>query len=272
MQNSKDLLTFLRQRLLAKSVGSGDDAYILTSLSKVQAQFKPHPQDMPYSDVIVVAQTWCVGSCYCYCEDPVLPTDILGMDARNVQTGNRCIDIAVLDAAYSNVRPQPSIRCLLEGTSFQKAEARASLIHSEIQSLSRDIQHDNPHITMVGAVGNILSVLSDGKNTLYATDFDTTLIGKKLGGVLVEHGSMTLSRISQSQIALVTGMTLTTDTLRDIIVISKQNNVKVIVYAQTGGNLAGEYLELGVDCVISEEYPFYMFPGITKVSIFRNAR
>ena len=270
VHESTDLLAILRLQAQAGSADLERDRFVITSLAKVQAQFRPHKDDLPYSDVIVVAQTSGPGSCYCYCEDPVLPGSILGEDARYVQTGSRCIDIAVLDAAYSSLLPTPDIYCRLEGSSYQKAEARASLMLSEVQRLIPEANLSRPRITMVGAVGSILASLASSTREVFATDLDPTLIGKKLGGVLVEDGhSMTLERISHSDIALVTGMTLATDTLGDILNTAKLHGVRIIMYAETGGNFASEFLGWGVDGVVSEEYPFYMFPGITTLRVFR---
>lgn len=270
IQETGRLLASLRQQAQIESLGMNEECFAITSLVKIQAQFRPSEHDSPYSDVIVVAQTTGSGSCYCYCEDPVMPTDILGADARYIQPESRCVEIAVLDAAYSNLLPVPDILCNLEGTPTQKAKARASLITAEIQRLAQKAGHRLPSITMVGAVGNLLSDIVSLGWQVHATDLDPALVGKRLAGILVEEGhSMTLERVSQSHIALVTGMTLSTGTLEDIVLAGKSNDTRIAVFAQTGGNFAGELLKMGVDCVISEEYPFYMFPGVTKLRIFR---
>lgn len=268
--NSINFLEILREDLLALSCDMDDRQFIVTSVFKIHASFRPLLSDSVYSDVIIVVQTCGAGSCYCYRDDPVLSPDILGTDARKAKIGNRFIDIALLDAAYSCLLPAADLCYRLEGTASQKAEARALLILSEIHRIALESGLANPTVTMVGAVGNILSDLAHQKGQVFATDFDPALVGKTLAGVCVEHGSMTLERIRQSDIALVTGMTLATNTFDDILAVAKSNDVKLVMFAETGGNFAGQYLKLGVESVLSETFPFYMFPGVTTLRVFRS--
>lgn len=266
------LLNLLRESLQARSAHLTEDTFLITSLAKISAHFRPNPYDFPYSDTIIVANAAGPGSCYCYLEDPVIPANILGKDARYTQSENLFIDIAILDAAYAALRPRADLVCRLEGSSLQKSATRATLIASEVQRLIQLLGVDPARITMVGAVGNVLQTLVRDGAQVYATDLDSSLIGKQVGGVLVEDGHIkTLDLVSSSDVAVVTGMTLATQTLADILEVAQQNRVKVVMFAQTGGNFAGEYLRLGVDSIVSEEYPFYMFPGSTALRVFRRA-
>ena len=125
-------------------------------------------------------------------------------------------------------------------------------------------------MTMVGAVGNILSGLSTIPGEIKATDLDPALIGLKLGGVLVEDGNTkTLELIAQSDIALITGMTLATRTLDGIIETAKANGTLMVMFNQTGSNFSQEFIRMGIHSVVSESYPFYMFSGSTIVRIYR---
>lgn len=271
LPTSTDLLTFLREQARVKSISMEKENFIITFLAKIEAQFRPLRYDMPYGDIIVLAQTIGSGCCFCYAEDPLIPDSILGEDSRYVQTQNRSVDIAILDAAYSNLIPEPDILCRLEGNSIQKAKARSALILGEVQRIIKNSGISRPCITMVGAVGNILTDLDSLSTELFATDMDPTLIGKKLGGVEVEDGlTMTLKRIQMSNVGLITGMTLATETLCDILNIANANGVKIIMYSETGANFASEYLNWGVESVVSELYPFYMFPGSTILRVYRS--
>ena len=182
MPSSNNILNDLRQQLLSATNTMADiDKFAVTSISKINATFRPQSVDSCYSDIIIVAQTTSAGCCYCYNNDPEIPQNILGTDARYIDSGNRYIDIAVLDAAFSSLLPNPDLYCRLEGNSFQKAEARTTFIVSEIQRLLLDVDVPNNHpcITMVGAVGNVLSRLSKLGIPVYATDLDPSLIGTK---------------------------------------------------------------------------------------------
>jgi uncharacterized protein (DUF4213/DUF364 family) len=76
--------------------------------------------------------------------------------------------------------------------------------------------------------------------------------GKKLfGEAEVFYGKHTLDLVKQSDVAIVTGMTLTTEILDEIIKVAKENDTKVIIFAETGAHLGEFYLNAGADVVIS---------------------
>lgn len=266
------LVEVFRENLISTTLNLYNSSqFFITSISKIHAHFRPQLVDSPYTDTIIIVQTSGVGSSYCYCEDPAVETNILGKDARFVNTESKCINIAALDAAYSVICPKPDIYCCIEGNNNQKAEARSVFIFSEIQRILLNLREPNPSIVMVGAVGNVLSELSRISTRIYATDLDPTLINTKMSGITIEDGTrMTLKRVSESNIALVTAMTLVTDTLSDILNTANATGTKIVIFAETGSNFAGEFLKLGVESVVSEEYPFYMFPGRTILKVYRS--
>jgi hypothetical protein len=44
------------------------------------------------------------------------------------------------------------------------------------------------------------------------------------------------------------------------------------MFAETGSNLGDFYVKNGVDCVIGEPFPFYIFQGKNTLNIFRKAQ
>jgi len=266
---SNDIITYLRQNILETTSSLDKRFFEIRSLSKIESICQPHHEDLPYKDTIIIAQTIGTGSCYCFCENPILPDHILGQDAREVQTESRCIDIAILDSAYSCLPKTPDLFYHLEGNINQKSEARANIVISEVLGLILEADINKPILTMVGAVGSILSGLSKYNIRIFATDFDETIVGKAMGGTIIEHGKHTIERIRKSNIILVTGMTLASRTLEEILDTVKHGNVRIVMFSETGGNFAPELTKLGVDRVISEEYPFYLSPGISTLRLYR---
>jgi hypothetical protein len=56
----------------------------------------------------------------------------------------------------------------------------------------------------------------------------------------------------------------------DIIDTCKEKNTKVVIFAETGANFGEEYCStLGVDSVVSELFPFYIFQGVSTIEIYR---
>jgi hypothetical protein len=271
VQSTEELLSYLREQAIVKTSEMDASAFTLSALCKIEARFKPSARDPSYSDLLVLAQTTGAGSCWCYGEDPELPGGLLGRDARTVRTGSRCLDIAVLDAIYSKLSQEAAASSWLSGTPEQKSDARASIIVSEISRMIKESELEYPTITMVGAVGSILARLAGLSGRVYATDLDPALVGEKLGGVLVEDGhSRTLERVSQSGLVLLTGMTLATDTMMEVYSAARQNGTKTVVFSQTGSNFGSELIYLGISCVVAEAFPFYMFPGISQIKVFRS--
>lgn len=84
---------------------------------------------------------------------------------------------------------------------------------------------------------------------------------------MIFSGNRTLELLREVDLAIVTGMTITTHTLDAIIDTCKENNVKLIVYAETGANMGQYYVSRGVNTYLGEIYPFYIFNGISTIVI-----
>jgi hypothetical protein len=66
-------------------------------------------------------------------------------------------------------------------------------------------------------------------------------------------------------------MTLATDSLDLIISEARQAGTKLLIFAETGANFGEEYCRtLGVDTVVSEPFPFYIFQGLSTIEVYRN--
>jgi len=271
-----EYLTAFRKNAIKISQQYPQEQFIIRSIYKVSACFQPHPIDLPYTDELIIVETQLPGCCYCFKENPVLPIEMIGVDARIVRTKSRSINIALLDSIYGSlVQQKPTSSYILDDSPAKKSVKRANIIVSEIAKIITQLQDiEEPHITVVGSVGSILYELSQHSDwIIHATDLDPSVVGEKFSGIVVDDGyKMTLSHLRNSHVALVTGMALTTNTLENIIKTAQECNVKIIMFTQTGGNFYEEYLRLGVEVIVSEVFPFYMFPGITKVNVFHNIK
>lgn len=191
----------------------------------------------------------------------------IGKDFTDCSIDDIAIRVALFDSIYWNVlKPEKYIEKSMKGTSDEKLKWRTNIIIDEAKKLLGDLK--DKRIVNVGVVGDILKSFSEEGSSVIGTDFDTEIVGSLLfGKINVVHGSNTLREIANSDLAIVTGMTITTQTIDDIIECCKENNVKLIVFAETGANLAGYYVNNGVDVYISEQFPFYIFNGISLIDI-----
>ncbi len=207
-------------------------------------------------------------------EEPGLSETFLGRNILEIATENRCLKVAMLDAAFCSMhRGTPSKQHVLDGNNVDKADQRAEIICEEILSwLKRQNRKKgrNLKIANVGVVGNILSILNSHKDVeLTASDYYAGIVGKSVHGTYVEHGGKTPELIAEADLALVTGMTLANDTLDDILDTALESKTALAIFAETGAHFAQEYCRMGVEIVFSEPFPFYLScPGRTQIDVY----
>lgn len=268
-----NILQELRNILVSTSQQVDDSAFILHGLWNIDLFFQPNIEERLFQYHLLVSQTQRQGCCYC--PEEIRSTDLspyIGQDIRKIQSSNRAIEIALLDAGFSALPSTPNADFLLTGTSFKKAMERATIVVDEITHLAEGLNlAHNPRVLMIGVVGNIVKTMMDRGMDVYATDLDEGLIDREISGVQVLNGEQnSVALISEVDVVLVTGMTLATNTLGSIIAEAKKYGKKVAVYAETGAWFGEAYCQhFGVDAVISEPFPFYIFEGHTRILTYR---
>ncbi|MEE4194145.1 MAG: DUF364 domain-containing protein [Anaerolineae bacterium] len=267
------ILQELRNILETNSKGLDSSDFILHGLWNIDLFFQPNIEERLFQYHLLVSQTLKQGCCYCAEKvDPSELAQFICQDVRTVRTANTAVEIALLDAGFSALPTTPHQDFLLTGTSFEKAMQRADIVVDEIAHLADGMNlKRNPRVLMIGVVGNIVRTMTDRGMDVYATDLDEGLINRDISGVLVKNGEPhSVALISEVDVVLVTGMTLATDTLGTIIEEAKQYGRKVVVYAETGAWFGEAYCQhFGVDAVISEPFPFYIFEGHTQILTYR---
>lgn len=267
------ILQELRNLLITSSKGYDDELFVLHGLWNIDLFFQPNIEERLFKYHLLVSQTQKQGCCYCAAKvnsDDLAP--FIGRDIRKIQSSNRAIEVALLDAGFSALPSTPHQDFLLTGTSFEKAMQRAEIVVNEVAYLANGMNlNHNPRVLMIGVVGNIVKTMMDRGMEVYATDLDEGLIDHDISGVLVQNGRQnSVALISEVDVVLVTGMTLATNTLGLIIEDAKRYGKKVVVYAETGAWFGEAYCQhFGVDAVVSEPFPFYIFEGHTSILTYR---
>lgn len=264
------ILTHLTKTALERSKVYPDNSFRLRGLWCFDLLFQPNMNERIFSYRVVLAQ--CVGQGCCYTEEnPILDRKLIGRDARKVHSTHRSVDIAVLDAIYSTFDKNPHMHFSLEGPSTKKSVKRTAIVINQVMNelKNRKNHGEKPSVVNVGAVGNFIEGLKRMQVKVFATDRDPMLIGKTLGGVTVESSERTVELLEDCDVGLITGMTLSTGTLDEIIATALKHKTKLVMFAETGANFAEEYCKLGVDVVISEPFPFYIFQGKSIIDIYK---
>jgi hypothetical protein len=51
---------------------------------------------------------------------------------------------------------------------------------------------------------------------------------------------------------------------------AQKAGTKLLLFAETGANFGEEYCRsIGVDAVVSEPFPFYIFQGVSTIEVYR---
>jgi len=174
------------------------------------------------------------------------------------------IKIALLDAVYYHLnliqKISPSATYEFRGLAAHKSIARARKI-VELAGVA-----SNSRVVMIGAIADIVRVILEKKAELQVADF--ALAGTEIEGVKIKYDAIPL--IEWADIIIMTGNTLKTNTLGDLLDISRKLRKHVLVYAMSGANIAPRYLDYGASVVTSEPFPYYWYaqtPNIMNVYV-----
>jgi hypothetical protein len=266
-----DIYGILREQALEKTSDLGDDAFMIRGLWKIDLAFRPNIHERTFRYSLLVSQTVGQGSCYCD-KELIIDESLIGKDARELIAERDCYSISVLDSIYASIPRHPWKLHELRGNSIEKTVVRNEILLGEVEHILEHIRPkaDKPRVLNVGVVGNLVKGLTSKGYSVLATDLDEGILGKPVHGVTIEHGSETYKYISEVDVAVITGMTLTTDAVSDIVDLCKQHDTKIVMFAETGANFGEEYCRtIGIDSVVSEPFPFYIFQGVTTIEIHR---
>lgn len=262
----------LRDRAYERTAHLDDEAFLIKGLWKVDLAFKPNVNERIFKYSFLVAQTMGQGCCYCD-KDLDLDSGLIGRDAREIIRTKDCYSIAILDSLFASIPRDVQQVHKLEGNSVEKAGRRAAIVVEEVNRLAREAGKSPREMRLLnaGVVGNIILGLKNEGYDVVATDLDENMVGHTMHGVRVEHGARTYSFLGEVDVAIITGMTLTTDSLTDIVDTAKRHDAKVLMFAETGANMGEEYTSdaIGVDICVSEPFPFYIFQGLTTIEVYR---
>lgn len=266
-----DIFTTLKERALELSRGRPDDDFLIRGIWKVELAFKPNPAERTFNYTFWLAMTRGQGCCYCTGDDQ-RGRELVGTDARELFGDQTCISIAALDSIYASLPRVPAATFELRGNSIEKTAARTRIIADEALRLLEPVCSRKPKVVNVGVVGNVIRDMKERGCEVWASDMEPEMIGRDVHGVKVEDGYRTNQLVADADLAIVTGMTIATDSLGLIVEAARAGKTKLLVFAETGANFGDEYCRtIGIDAVVSEPFPFYIFQGVSTIEVFRRA-
>lgn len=268
-----NILDFLSQTALERSQMFPDEEFMLRGLWRVDYHSQPNAEERIMKYSFLMAQTTHQGCCYTDFGSVKVDTiagSLLGHDARTLPTSDITERIALLDAVFGTLCGKSNESRILAGTPGEKASQRAELVTAEVlRELDR---YNSRRVANIGVMGNFIHHLRRHTVDLTASDLDLELVGEYIDGVNVVHGSKSLELVADSDVALVCSETLATQTLDDIIRTAHASRTALVIFAVSGCHFAEEYIRtFGVNVVISEPQPQYLFQGISRIEIYRKA-
>lgn len=264
-----DIYALLRERALELLSGATDEDFLVRGIWKVELAFKPNPAERTFKYTFWLAMTRGQGCCYCTGDDE-RGRELVGSDVRELSKEKTCISIAALDSLYASMPRRPAASYQLVGNPVGKTDARTEIILHEAERLVTGICSRKPRVVNVGLVGNVVRDLVAHGYDVRASDMERDTVGTRVHGVLVEDGTRTFDLVRDSDLAIVTGMTIATDSLELIVEEARKAGTKLLVFAETGANFGEEYCRtVGVDAVVAEPFPFYIFQGTSTIEVYR---
>ena len=244
---------------------------IVRGLWSTDCFYNPDHNGRIFDYKVIVTQTVGQGCAYSlrYDYDRKDLLQYVGKDCLEQPVSDVALRVSMLDSLYGYFFPvanQTVERAV--GSSYEKLSWRTNLILREATRLLGNLK--NKRILNVGVVGDILKCFHDQRSNIVGTDYDETIIGTKMfHDVEIYHGDRTLPLLEDADLAIVTGMTITTQTIDSILEVCRTHNTKVILFAETGANLGSYYLQEGADVFLGETYPFYIFNGQSEILVGR---
>ncbi|GGO50460.1 hypothetical protein GCM10012287_30230 [Streptomyces daqingensis] len=163
------------------------------------------------------------------------------------------VRIAALDAYLSRVRPHREAGeaepvTLPSGTPEIRARARDAAIAGLL-----DLE-PGAKVALIGVVNPLIEAIRDRGGVCLPCDLNlrTTQWGEPVSDDMTEV-------LEQADAVVATGMTLGNGTFDLILEHCRQNDVPLVVYAQTGSAVARAFLSSGVTALSAEAFPFSQF-------------
>jgi hypothetical protein len=207
------------------------------------------------------------GSCFGFVEDAQYNVDgfIGGSAFDALSAGPDFLRVCLLDAIFEKVNRleglAPTRTIPYRGTAAENGQLQAQVL-ADLALVEAGMK-----VAVVGAVEDIAWVLLKRGATPLLADF--YLAGQLVGGLKV--GDDARSVIKYADAVIMTGNTLKTRTIDQLLADATSRKTRVVVYAMSGAEVAPRYLDFGASAVTVERFPYFWYPGLgSTISIFEH--
>lgn len=252
----------------ARDLMSGEEHTVrIRGLWSVRYRNQVSNLERTFSGHMLLAQSSGQGTCLSD-EDPMIDLGIVGEPANNFIGMANPLSIALLDSIYNGICERPCVKIVVDGDPANKAKERAEVVAREA-SLLVDGSANGKKAVLVGFVSEIARRLRRAGFDLACTDSKEEEWGTEHDRFSIEDPSRSEICVAEADVAVITGMTLQTGSLDSLLEVATAEGTGVVVFAQTGANIAREYVNFGADVVVAEPFPKYDFHGTSEIWIHR---
>jgi hypothetical protein len=267
MNSTEDILKYLQHRV-ACYFEDDIDPLIVRQLANVDLCVRPTPTERLFQCNIHLA--YVLGQGCCYTSHPVtIDPATVGRPASELGGAPLATRIAVLDSVYAGFNCVPTAEVKLVGSMEERSQRRAAFIVDRL--CAQFSLRSGSRVAQIGVVAEFIKALQRKDVQVDAYDLDNDLIGQKIHNVVVRHGSEIERHILNTDVILITGMSLWTDTFASVVKLASASGVRVVMFAESAANLAPHLLSCGASAVFSEPFPFYVFGGNAVVRYYTSA-
>jgi hypothetical protein len=200
-----------------------------------------------------------------------MTSQIIGRDSRNLDDLGLILGFCGLDAAAASIS-LPAEVTTLDGLPEEKMLTRSKMVADEVIRLANSVRILRPSVACFGAIGSVITHLRSIGIDVTAYDLHPELIGNVLAGVTVQDGNLSpLDALKGIDVAVVTGMTVSTLTATGIMDAAKQMRVPLVFVAQSAAHLLPLICSRRAQSttVLSEQFPLYLLPGQSTIATHR---
>jgi hypothetical protein len=263
------LLNEWRAVLREMSAASAAKLFRVRSIFTMKMYASPTNTDPVYRDRLILVG--CAGAGYATTN--TLPPAYLiertiGCDVREEMSPHPGLGFALLDAGFSALSKQPAFEVSLSASAADRGHDRAEIIAEEVAAYC----HAKARVLLIGAVRSIIVSLESRGWLVTACDLDRSMktLETDATRVITAGPSATLAEVDHADVIVATGMSLVNGTIAEISSAARRRKVPIIMYSQSGANLAAHLMgSLGIHSVISEGFPNYLFPGESTIKVYR---
>jgi hypothetical protein len=211
--------------------------------------------------IIVQLESGARGACFLHPGD-ICENDLEGIAGKPIfdllDKVKPPIEIALLDAFFEmlntkeNIKPQSILE--LKGLAYQKSKERAQ----KLIDLAGVRKYQK--LLFIGAIADLVDAAVQKGAEIKLADFG--LSGTYVHGVLVEYDARPM--VTWADNIIMTGNTLKTNTIVDLLETIRRNKIPLLIYALTGVNIAPRYLYYGANIVTCEKFPYYWYSNLVS--------